>query len=114
MKISIYLNATDGSFHATGLFDKTETIVLKGSTIRVNIPDDKKGADVVKKTRCDRKIVDSSGIVLADCAFSSPSTAAQFVTGRISNGYVAWRVDAKNNLGRYLGREKTKGSKQHY
>jgi hypothetical protein len=39
---------------------------------------------------------------LVDVKFTSPSSAAQFVTGRSVNGYVAWRPDDKMSLKEYL------------
>lgn len=40
--------------------------------------------------------------IIKDCVFKSPSTATQFVTGRSTNGYEAWKVDSNKSLGVYL------------
>ena len=52
--------------------------------------------------RADPTCVDSERNIISDCVFSSPSTAAQFVSGRSVSGYKAWKVDGKKNLGDYL------------
>ena len=46
--------------------------------------------------------MDENGNILKNCEFTSPSTAAQFVTGRSTNGYEAWKVEKKLSLGQYL------------
>ena len=40
--------------------------------------------------------------ILKDCAFTSPSTVAQFVTGRSTSGYVALKVDGKMSLDKHF------------
>lgn len=46
--------------------------------------------------------MNESRTILKDCRFTSPSTAAQFVTGRSSNGYEVWKVEDGKSLGSYL------------
>lgn len=115
MNTKIYLKSTAGLFNAEGEYDDGTVIVRKGSKIQTKLASHTHGGEAkTKALRENRSIVDANGVVLENCSFSSPSTAANFVTGRSSNGYVAWRVDDKNNLGKFLGREKKKGSKQSY
>ena len=45
---------------------------------------------------------DSERNIIKECVFTSPSTAAQFVTGRSTNGYDTWKIEKKKNLGKYL------------
>ena len=42
------------------------------------------------------------GIVIKECEFDSPSTAAQFITGGSRNGYDTWKVRKGYSLGNYL------------
>ena len=42
------------------------------------------------------------GIVIKECTFDSPSTAAQFITGGSRNGYDSWKVKKGYSLGDYL------------
>ena len=51
--------------------------------------------------RTDEKIVDKNGKLLLNMTFNSPTQAAQFVTGRSVNGYVAWRVNDTISLKSY-------------
>lgn len=106
MKTEIYLESTKGLFVAKGTYSPKQTVVLKGSKISVIFSASKKfkGAPCVLAMRDNRLFVDEEGNVLQDCAFNSPSTAAQFVTGRSTNGYVAWRVDNNTNLKRFVGK----------
>lgn len=106
MKIPIFLKSREGLFDATGIYTPVQTIVFKGTKINPSISATAtfKGLKVVLNIRNDESIVSKQGIVKRDCSFSSPSTAAQFVTGRSVNGYVAWRTVEETNLKRYLGR----------
>lgn len=106
MQTDIYLNSREGLFHAKGIYTPEQTTVLKGSVINTAFSTSEKfkGSDLVLSIRNNHAIVDEKGVVLKDCTFSSPSTAAQFVTGRSSNGYIAWRVDESTNLKRFLGK----------
>lgn len=53
-----------------------------------------------------RIIVDEQGVLLIDYPFASDSTAAHFVMGRsrISNSYVAWRVNEHINPKSFEGK----------
>ena len=55
--------------------------------------------------RGDSSVVSEGGILLKDMTFHSPSTAAQFVTGRSVNGYIAWRPNDEMSLKAYLERK---------
>ena len=101
MNITVNLTCKNSSFHAEGIFsDAKHFIVLKGSIINIKAT---KGL-VARKAieyRDNREFVDETGLVINDCFFSSPSTAAQFVNGSSTNGYVAWKV-GKKTLKNYL------------
>ena len=55
--------------------------------------------------RGDSSVVSEDGILLKDMTFNSPSTAAQFVTGRSVNGYIAWRPNDEMSLKAFLDRK---------
>ena len=114
MGIEIYLKSRVGLFDAKGIYNDGIVTVKKGSRINTKQAAYVCNGQIANNKQGCESLVDENGYILAECSFSSPSTASNFVTGRSSNGYVAWRVDDKNNLGRFLGREKTKGTKQSY
>lgn len=103
MSIEVYLTSKDASYDAKGSYNEESFVVKKGSKIRLEFAEHIRGGRKAKSYRMDPNIVDSEGIVLKDCEFGSPSTAAQFVTGRSTNGLVAWRVDKKTSLKAHLG-----------
>ena len=98
MKTDIYLKSRNDSFDASGTFDNGKTIVKKGSRIRLSFADHVRGGTTAKRLRENPTIVSPSGVVLEDCTFNSPSTAAQFVMGSSVNGWRAWHVDKKTSL----------------
>ncbi|MEA4898705.1 MAG: DUF4357 domain-containing protein [Christensenellaceae bacterium] len=104
MSLEVYLTSKDQSYDAKGSYSEGTFIVKKGSKIRLAFAEHIRGGKKAKSFRDDPHVVDSDGIVLADCVFTSPSTAAQFVTGRSANGYMVWHIDKKTTLARSLGR----------
>lgn len=103
MSLEVYLTNKDRSYDAKGTYTKETFIVKKGSKIRLEFAEHIKGGTKAKSYRSDPKVVDAEGNVLEDCLFSSSSTAAQFVTGRSTNGPKAWHVDKKTTLKAHLG-----------
>lgn len=106
MEINVSLTNRRKDFNANGVFSEDFFVVKKGSVIRLDFAEHIRGGKKAKSYRNNSLFVDEDGNVLIDCSFRSPSTAAQFVTGRSTNGYVAWRVDEKTTLGKFLGRSK--------
>ena len=102
MEIRVKLAPRNGSCYADGIFDGSVFTVKKGGKINLDFAKHIRGGKSAKNYRDNPEFVDSDGNILKDCDFSSPSTAAQFVTGRSTNGYEAWKVDAKKNLGDYM------------
>lgn len=102
MEIQVKLAPRNGSCYADGVFDGSVFTVKKGGKINLDFAKHIRGGKSAKSYRDNPDFVDSDGNILKDCDFSSPSTAAQFVTGRSTNGYEAWKVDAKKNLGDFL------------
>ena len=105
MKVSVYLKTRDGSCEANAIFEGEKITVLKGSKVRKAFAEHIRGGKTAKLLRNDTGVVNESGIVLKDCVFSSPSTAAQFVMGSSVNGWIAWHVDKKTNLKDYLAKQ---------
>lgn len=102
MKTEMYLTARDRNYNAKAIYDDGEVVVKKGSLLRTTFADHVRGGNAAKKFREDPDIVGVDGITKKDCAFSSPSTAAQFVMGSSVNGWTAWHVDKKTTLRKYV------------
>ena len=101
MKIFVTLKTRSDSCNATAEYLGESIIVKAGGTISDDFADHIRGGRQAKRYRNDPEYVQNR-IILKDCVFDSPSTAAQFVTGRSTNGYEAWKVDQKKTLGAYL------------
>lgn len=105
MNIAVTLIGRSKNFSATGKYiDSKNFIVCKGSQIYPK--NDSVVSKKVMKLRENTEFVDKNGIVLQDCMFGSPSTAAQFVNGSSTNGYVAWKV-GKQSLKEYLAEKES-------
>ncbi|MPM42425.1 hypothetical protein SDC9_89090 [bioreactor metagenome] len=102
MSLEVYLTSKDKSCDAKGTYAERSFIVKKGSRIRLDFANHIRGGNTAKSFRDNPNVVDSDGILLVSCTFTSPSTAAQFVTGRSTNGYTAWHVDRKTTLKTHL------------
>ena len=65
-------------------------VVLKGSTVSADVAHSEKfrGEKSIETAR-EQYVKDS--IVQDDVTFKSPSTAANFITGRSTNGMIAWK-----------------------
>lgn len=99
--MKLYLNSRTGSHSAIAEYNKTGVKVLAGSQINMNLVYPKCPLFVIEK-RDDRSIVSAEGKLLVDVTFDTPTSAAQFVTGRSANGYIVWRPDNKMSLKQYL------------
>ena len=80
-----------------------ELLVLKGSKVSNDIANSEKfrGATAIAEHRKDT--VKNNKTICA-VSFKSPSTAGNFVTGRSTNGYVAWCDETGKKLKEVLGR----------
>ena len=99
MKIEIYIKGRD--YYATGYYNDGEVTVSKGSTIKYIESKSFKMNEAAKIARNDSEKV-KDGSLLINCIFSSPSTAAQFVTGGSRDGYDTWKVEKGVSLGDFL------------
>lgn len=96
MNINIYTSGRDKQYCAEGVYDGKKVIVFKGATLnhfraKTQVP------EYISLLRTSRDYVEDN-VLLKDCEFSSPSHAALFVTGNISNGLRVWKTED----GKYL------------
>ena len=102
MKINLKKKTRNDSCEAVAVYDGHNVIVKKGGRITLDFDTHIRAIKIVKAYRENAEYVNTAGIILKDCIFSSPSSAAQFVTGRSTNGYEAWKVEPKKTLDKYL------------
>lgn len=102
MDIQVFINDRNGNYNATGRYKGNELFVCAGGYIRMDFAEHIRGGKKSLTYRNNPEYVDSEGKILKDCVFTSPSTAAQFVTGRSCNGYESWKVERRKSLGKYL------------
>ena len=99
--MKLYLNSKRKTHSAVADYDGKIVTVLKDSIISKDITYSKLPKYILEK-RNDASVVSSKGKVLQSVSFDSPTAAAQFVTGRSVNGYIAWRPDNAKSLKQYL------------
>ena len=102
MKIEMIIVNKKGHFKAKGIYDGQKVIVQKGGFINPNFASCIRGGNLSKQYRADRNYVSENNEIITDCVFRSPSTAAQFITGRSVNGYKIWKVSNDQSLDDYL------------
>ena len=102
MKIKVTLTQQGKGVFAEAVYEGESITVLPGGSISTDFAAHIRGGKKAKSYRDNAEYVNGEHKILKKCTFSSPSTAAQFVTGRSTNGYVAWKVEGKQNLGDYL------------
>ena len=93
-EIELFLNRTIKKINFTvEAFAKQTTegfVVLKGSKIAPNSDDDSTISPGNSQKRKDCKI--DGNILQEDVLFNSPTSAAQFVTGKSCNGWITWKT----------------------
>ncbi|MBR3171574.1 MAG: DUF4357 domain-containing protein [Lachnospiraceae bacterium] len=102
MKVHVILQPRNTDAYAEAVYDGKTITVLPGGRISADFAAHIQGGRKAKSFRNNPEFVDADRNIIKECVFTSPSTAAQFVTGRSTNGYDAWKVEAKKNLGKYL------------
>ena len=102
MKINIKLVSKLNSANADAVYDGKTITVLPGGKISRDFANHIQGGKKAKSFREDPEYVDGERKIIKACVFTSPSTAAQFVTGRSTNGYKAWKVEDGKTLDDYL------------
>lgn len=97
--IKLYLVSKTKEFSAESLYDIStkEMTVLKGSVISSFIASGMfRSAKTVEKQRKSSNVVNRK--LVDDIKFKSASAAANFVTGRSTNGLIAWKTDSGMTL----------------
>ena len=102
MKVKVYLTMRSSDVRAEAIYEGENITVLPGGIISSDFAAHIRGGAKAKAFRDNIEYVDADRKIIKECVFTSPSTAAQFVTGRSTNGYEAWKVEAKKSLGDYL------------
>lgn len=102
MKVKVYLTSRKKDANAEAIYEGQTITVLAGGKISECFAEHIRSGKTAKSCRENKEYVDTNRNIIKDCSFKSPSIAAQFVLGRSVNGYRAWRVDKKKDLGAYL------------
>ena len=87
----LFLKTRTGNCDAKAEYDDGKMIVKKGSRVSLQLASHIRGGKKAKSYLEDKSYVDDMGMVIQECEFTSPSTAAQFVTGNSANGYMVWK-----------------------
>lgn len=95
----LYLIRKKNNVSATGEYDPStkRLTVLKGSRVSDDIAytETFRGAGTIEKNRTNTV---KNSLVVEDITFKSASTAANFVTGRSTNGLIAWKDENGRTL----------------
>lgn len=105
--MKIYMKKERMGVDAKGTYDPEtkECVVLKGSKVSETIsqaPTFRGAKSVIKH----REGTVKNYIVTKDVSFKSCSTAGNYVTGRSTDGFGAWKVDGGQTLREYLSSKK--------
>ncbi len=103
MNVEVYTKGRLNNYEAYGIFDGKGLVVKKGSKVSEKVA--KNVNPIVIKLR--EKVLQGDFTTKEDVQFRSPSTAAAFVTGNVSNGFRVWKVEQGVDLGMY--KEKNNG-----
>jgi hypothetical protein len=96
---SVKLTCKGREFEAYGYRVSNGFSVLKGSKIKYNTTSSKKYMEKIKWLReINSNNIGQDGILVADILFSSPSSAADFVTGNKCNGLEYWKTENGKTL----------------
>ena len=88
-------------YNATAIFEDGKVTVLAGSKLSNIISTGLPQKGIILKMRNDDSLI-KNDILIKDCIFNSLSTAAQFVTGTITNGKLRWCVEDGRTLKKYF------------
>ena len=102
MEVKVYAKGRTNNYEAYGIFDGKGLVVKKGSRVSEKIAANVNLIVLKKRKEC----VSSDYITKEDVSFRSPSTAAAFVSGNVSNGFRVWKVEKSIDLGKYRENKK--------
>lgn len=103
--MNIYAKGRAGQYEAKAEYDNGTIIIKKGTKIAPIITNRKLPANVLE-LRENREVVSEENILLEDIIVTTPSMAATFITGNISNGYRVWKTEEGKKLGDIISKEK--------
>ena len=90
--MKLFLESKSKGYRATAEYDpdSKKFMVLKGSTVSADVAHSEKfrGAKSIEATRAQHV---ENLTVREDVEFKSASTAANFITGRSTNGMITWK-----------------------
>lgn len=97
--MKVFLEKNSGIVRAEGIFDPVNNSVLvkAGAKVSAEVSENKNfgGADKIRKLR---EANCREGITINDLLFTSPTTAANFITGMNTNGLIAWKTTEGKTL----------------
>ena len=96
--MKVYLISRNGKYEAIGDWNVSSLVVLRGSRVKLGNAGNFQCAKAAERAWADAEVVGSSGEVLKNISFKSPSTAAQFITKRSVNGWTAWKTKSNKKL----------------
>lgn len=100
--VSVKLICKGREFEAYGYRVGNGFTVLKGSKIKSKLGDTASKYNYMKKIKWLREVnnnsINQDGVLTADILFSSPSSAADFVTGNKCNGLEYWKTESGKSL----------------
>lgn len=99
MKQEIYIQGR--GYNASATYNDGKIIVHQGSQLNYPEVNGFKINSTALTFRENEEFV-KDGVVIKECDFESPSTAAQFITGGSRNGYDTWKVEKGMSLGEFL------------
>lgn len=94
--MKVFLKGKRANYDAIGEYNynTNELIVKKGSVVSLDVKEFRGTPSIIKK----RSMYVKNRIVFEDIVFKSPSTAANFISGRSKNGLDAWKNENGKNL----------------
>ena len=100
--MEVYLKSRKGLYEAVADYNMADgkITIKKGSSVSPIVHNSPTftGRDKIVKMR---SIYTKNNVLTSDLSFSSPSPAANFVSGSSKNGWIAWEDKAGNKL-KYL------------
>lgn len=97
--MKLYITQRNSKVSAVGEYDPATKVmtVLKGSVVSEDVAHSEKfrGGKTIEKNRSSTV---KDGVLAKDITFKSSSTAANFVTGRSSNGLIVWKDKSGRTL----------------
>ena len=94
MKLELHTISRDKKlYNATATYTDGRVIVRKKSIINIHPGEGFKPSREIVNLLSQADLIDKNGILQQDVEFSSLSTAASFVTGRVANGTMVWKTE---------------------